>query len=77
MDKLGTLIIQALQGYLKEKPSKKKTVKKKTAPAGQKKPEGIAMTQTVHVGHPSPMNEADVALGRMRKQPDWGLLKGD
>jgi len=76
MDKLGTLIIQALQGYLKQKPSKKKTPKKKTASIEDKKPEGISMTQTVNVGHPTPINEADIALGRMRKQPDWGLLKG-
>ena len=75
MDKIKDLIAQALAGYLGSKTSKKKTAKKKPAVAQDKKAEGISMNQTVHVGHPAPMNEADMALGRMRKQPNWGLLK--
>ena len=75
MDKIKDLIVQALAGYLNSKPTKKKSAKKKPAAAQEKKAEGISMSQTVHVGHPHPMNEADVALGRMRKQPNWSLLK--
>ena len=73
MDKVKDMIAQALVKYLGDKPSKKKAKKKPVVK--ETKPEGISMSQTVHVGHPSPMNEADVALGRMRKQPNWGLLK--
>lgn len=73
MDKIRDLIAQALAGYLDNRPAKKKAKKK---PAIEEKKPGISMTQNVHVGHPTPMNEADMALGRMRKQPDWGLLKG-
>ena len=76
MDKVRDMIAQALVKYLGDKPSKKKS-KKKPTPAPEPKKEGISVSQTVNVGHPSPMNEADVALGRMRKQPDWSMLKGD
>ena len=75
MDKVKDMIAQALVKYLGDKPSKKKA-KKKPVVAQEKKSEGISMSQTVNVGHPHPMNEADVALGRMRKQPGWSLLKG-
>jgi hypothetical protein len=73
MDKIKDMIAQALVKYLGDKTPKKKSKKKPVTQ--EKKSEGISMTQTVNVGHPHPMNEADVALGRMRKQPDWGLLK--
>ena len=74
MDNIKDMIAQALVRYLGDKPSRKKA-KKKPVAAQEKKTEGISMSQTVHVGHPAPMNEADMALGRMRKQPNWGLLK--
>ena len=73
MDKITNMVVEALAGYLKSTPTKK-TAKKKADP--EEKKSGISVSQTVNVGHPTPMNEADMALGRMRKQPDWGLLKG-
>ena len=69
MDKITNMVVEALAGYLKSKPTKKKA-------DPEEKKSGISVSQTVNVGHPTPMNEADMALGRMRKQPDWGLLKG-
>ena len=72
MDKVKDMIAQALIKYLGDKAPKKKA-KKKTAP--EEKKSDISVSQTVNVGHPTPMNEADMALGRMRKQPDYSALR--
>lgn len=75
MDKIRDSIVQALLGYLEKKPARKKT--KKKVVSEEKKTDGISVSQTVNVGHPSPVNEADVALSHMTKKPDWSLLKGN
>ena len=73
-DKIRDLIAQALAGYLEKKPSKKKSKKKEVQE--EKKP-GISVNQTVHVGAQDHLNDADIALGRLRKNYDLGFFKKD
>jgi hypothetical protein len=74
MDKLGNLIVQAIEGYLKKKPIRKKLSKKNTSASPQKSPKEISVSQVVNVGSQAPMNEADAALGRMKNKPGRGLF---